>query len=419
MIARDKSDARAVAADLLGRDLTAWSRGAAGSAAGAVCVVGFAGQMRRLHPAMVDGDSAIPTLVLVEEDPVHADRLRSAFAGDAAQISIPAVVVIERPFAEASAELAESLDPGAPVLVYLDPPSARALPLTALLPWLRRPATDVWIRVPVAELHRQAPYDRFPIADLPPYARRIVEGWSALLGDPRREWLARWRAAAADADYAAAEAAVVGAFETRLRTAAPNRTVRRLSVCAPTPSAESLHLFVATDDPVRALELNRAVRVARQAGVLPWPERSCTYVREERIGVLDLFAAAAVDAPERVRRVDLRRLAEDIAAAAAGRTTTVRELLHPFAEAELLLVEDVRRALGLLKRERRVRYRSLAADAELRFAAAGAVFPTLARRAPPAGVEPALPDLAPPDDAQQRSGGAPRPGSGAAPDPGQ
>jgi hypothetical protein len=94
-------------------------------------------------------------------------------------------------------------------------------------------------------------------------------------------------------------------------------------------------------------------------------------VPEVQAPLLDLFALADTPAasaePELPRGPDLRAVANDLHARHAGRRVPYRELLGDLADAGLA-PEQVRTALGLLKRDRRAAYRALDADgAEIDF----------------------------------------------------
>jgi hypothetical protein len=104
---------------------------------------------------------------------------------------------------------------------------------------------------------------------------------------------------------------------------------------------------------------------------------------EEEPVLLDLFAMPAPPAPEPPRRPDLHAVADELHARHVGRRVPFRELLGDLADAGLA-PEQVRTALGLLKRERRAAYRSLDADgAEVEFQDPPAVAP-----APPPAPKP-------------------------------
>jgi hypothetical protein len=100
---------------------------------------------------------------------------------------------------------------------------------------------------------------------------------------------------------------------------------------------------------------------------------------DARAPLLDLFALADTPAapaePEPPRGHDPRAVADGLYARHAGRRVPYRELLAELADAGLA-PEQVRTALGLLKRDRRAAYRSLDADgAEVEFLAEPAAPP--------------------------------------------
>lgn len=315
--------------------------------------------------------------VLMEEDPAHlaalGDALREAGMGDRvreeddpARACAGEIVLVEADFAAVAPALPRLLEDGAQGLVWLAPPSPRRLPWSLLEPLLRLDGADLLLAFPHADLHRQARFDALSVADLPPHPRRVVEGISALFGDPRHGWLAEWRAAERAGGAAAAEAGVLAAFAERLRGGAGDRVVKPVELALPGDAA--LHLFHLAADPAGALALNDAVRAV---GVEDRrPERAGTAAPlvaepEGEPAVLELFGAEEMrgshPAPRRERVVDVVALADRIASDLVGRTVAYREVLHTLAEGDAG-AEEVRRAMALLKRSGRAVYRSLADD---------------------------------------------------------
>nr|MBA2246357.1 hypothetical protein [Gemmatimonadota bacterium] len=278
-------------------------------------------------------------------------------------------------FAELSAELLRYTAPPRRALYLLDPPAPGMLPLQALQPLVQQVAGDLVIRFPAAELHKQARFRGIAVADLPLYAKRIVEGYSLLFGDTRYEWLSRWRAAEKEGGpeaAAVAEARMLEHYRTRLAEIDPELAVRWVPLAAPFADASTDYLFLAMRDPERALLMNRALHAARLAGEVAWGDALSGFVRVEESGVLDLFGQEhlgghAADAPRsRTREVNLTALAHEIATTFAGRRVRFREVLMELVDTDLF-VEEIRRAMTLLKRDGRAAYASLNADAEVAF----------------------------------------------------
>jgi hypothetical protein len=290
------------------------------------------------------------------------------------------VAVVEAAFASVAGALSSLGDAPAHALVLLAPPSARALPWPALLSAIVGDNADVLLVLPHAELHRQAEFGPVPIPDLPPAARRIVEGWSALLGDARHGWLGEWRRVEREQGRAAAEAAFVDTLAARLRSVADDGVVRALRI-APTADAEPaavLHLVHVTPYPAHALALNEVLRAlglvdrSAQAEAGRSPRLQPT---EAQTAVLELFApaethaGAAVAASPDELPVDVAAVGDRIAAAFRGRTVPYRDVLAWLAATDVT-ADEARRAMAGLKRTGRASYRSLADDtAEVAFPA--------------------------------------------------
>lgn len=398
---------------VLRRYLAAWSRSLLQEVRKEVdlsYVVGFAGAggVRQHRAARGDGDAferllatlgvldALPTsasrrrarstatVLLVEEDPVLCERLRgrlhAAGLGDRVretrelQSGAPGeIVLVNAGFAELASELQRDTANPCYALYFLDPPSPAKLPLEAVHPLLQQEGTDLILGFPAPDLHRQAPYRRLPVADLPPHPRRIVEGYSLLFGDRSYEWLALWRAAereGGEEGTAAAEARMLEHYRVRLGEAAPRAAIRWVPLLPPDTAADPLYLFLVTEDPERALLLNRVLHEARLAGEVAWGDALSGYVREEESGVLDLFAPeepGSEPGPARLRTVNLPALAHEIATCFVGRVVPFREVLLWLADTDLF-VEEIKQAMSLLRREGRVSYDRLEMDAEIGFA---------------------------------------------------
>lgn len=304
--------------------------------------------------------------MLLEEDPVKAEWLRAHLAEGAGGVR----VAVEETAPERAAEVVPAGEATA-LLSVVDAPGARRLSLEWLRALLREPGAAVLLRVPVEDLRRLAHFHGTPLASLPPYGRRLVEGWSALLGDPRHGWLLPWSAGQDDAG--AAERAVVEALAARLGEAPGVRVA--VECVLPAGAEHPEHLLVAGPDAELPYLLTESVHLAREEGHLRWPDEPPALLRYERLGELELFGGAG-GAERRTRVVDVVGVANRVAGAFTGRTTTLREVLGAL-EGEALFRDDVRRALLELRRDGRALFRSLAApDARLAFPRAGAARPT-------------------------------------------
>ncbi|MDB4949734.1 MAG: hypothetical protein JWM27_2383, partial [Gemmatimonadetes bacterium] len=202
-----------------------------------------------------EGDAHHPVhaaAVLVDDDPGHLVALReeltAAGLGDAVRMARDPgvrakpgeIVLLEADFASVAGALLAPADDdeGTQALFLLAPPAARRLPWPALAPLAAAAGVDVLLALPHADLHRHSAFADTSLADLPPQPRRMVEGYSALLGDPRHAWLAAWRRAEREQGPAAAEAAFIDRLADRLHDAADGRTVRaRRLAHAPPPAA--------------------------------------------------------------------------------------------------------------------------------------------------------------------------------------
>jgi hypothetical protein len=309
--------------------------------------------------------------VLVEEDPAHVEHLLrdlEAVGVRARAVERPVppapgeVLVLHAPFTEAAGAVAAWAAEADHALCFLDPPAPGKLPLAAARALLAGGA-DLLLAFPHADLRKQHRYRDSPLADLPPQARRIADGYAALLGDPRYGWLSLWREAERAEGEAAAELRLAERWAAAL--AGEGRVVKRVTLRFADPPADGLHLCLATPDPERALALNG---VLRQAGV------EDAVVREEALrmrapveeapeeaGVLELFsgeAPRAPDPPAASLEVDVPRLARLLVERFRGRTVPWREVLRGLVETDLDPAE-VRRTMAALKRTGEALYRSL------------------------------------------------------------
>jgi hypothetical protein len=224
------------------------------------------------------GDRAMA--VLVEEDPAHLQRLyaeledaaggeRLRATRDLASLAAGEVSLVEAPFAAVAAEVARAVAGGA-AFVFLAPPAARALPWEALRPLAALPDATLLVRLPFSDFEKQSRYDT-PVADLPGFAKRIVEGCSAMLGDPRHAWLPAWRAAAMrSGGPAAAMDGVLERFGALLTDTAAGRIVK--PVVMEMEDGAKAWLFLVTPDPAVAMAVERGNGPAASEDAAPSPE---------------------------------------------------------------------------------------------------------------------------------------------------
>lgn len=322
--------------------------------------------------------------VLVEPDPAELERLerelertgaghRVRRTDDPSALAAGEVALLHLEWADAAERVARFVAGADHALCFLAPPSPGKLPLASLRPLLAAPRADVLLSMPHADLLRQARYRDSTIADLPAHARQLVEGYSALFGDARYEWLSLWRAAERESGPREAELRLAERYTERLREAAgPAREVRHVPVLLSDEPGDSLHLFLATGDPLRSLALNQALRDAEveDRAQLDRGFRAEAPAGGEDAGTLELFAAAeaggAPDAPA-ARDVELGLLSRTLRERFRGRTVEYGEVLRGLAGTDLT-PDEVRRAMAALKRTGEATYRSLSgADAEVAF----------------------------------------------------
>jgi hypothetical protein len=327
--------------------------------------------------------------VLVDEDPAHLAAIEAELGrhGIGARLVGPVppaelrdgdVALVEASFAAVAGALGMLADAPAHSLVLLAPPNARALPWPALLSAVVGENADVLLVLPHGELHRQADLGSGPVVDMPPQQRRIVEGFSAMLGDARHGWLSDWRRAEREAGRPAAEAAFVSALVDRLRAVADDGVVKALRIAPAETSdpARVLHLVHVTPRPSHALAMNE---VLRELGLV---DRSAEAeaARAPRLeptaaeaAVLELFAPAETHAgagsPAGAdeRPVDVTALGERIATEFRGRAVVCRDVLAFLAPGDVT-ADEAARAMAVLKRGGRAVFRSLGDErAEVEF----------------------------------------------------
>jgi len=210
------------------------------------------------------------TAVFAEEDPAHLGRiyaeLEDAAGGerlratrDLASLAPGEISLVEMPFAAVADEVARHAA-GAPAFAFLAPPAARSLPWAVLKTIAAPPDATVLIRLPHSDWEKQARHNS-PLADLPGFVRRIVEGCSAMLDDARHGWLAPWRAEASAGGVAAAMAGVAGRFRALLAGVAGERILKPMELEA--KDGSRAWLFLLTPHPAVALAANAAVRAAK------------------------------------------------------------------------------------------------------------------------------------------------------------
>jgi len=214
--------------------------------------------------ALAEADGAATVhAVFVEEDPAHLRRiyadLESVAGGerlratrDLATLDPGEATLVEADFRGPAAEIGRFAI-GARALVLMAPPAARKLPWEVLRPFVTAPNADVLIRVPHADFEKQSRHTG-TLADLPGFARTIVEGASAMLDDAKHAWLLAWRTAARGG-IAAAMDDVLGRFGRLLESAAPGRIVKPVSLQS---GGAATYLFLVTSDPELALAFETA-----------------------------------------------------------------------------------------------------------------------------------------------------------------
>jgi three-Cys-motif partner protein len=304
--------------------------------------------------------------VLVEEDPGLLARLRAELeaAGwggrirdtdDPSRLGPGEVALVEADFRNVADVLLAFAEPTR-ALLWMAPPSARRLPWPLLEAVLGDAGTDLLLRFPHTDYEKQGKFSG-PLADLPPFAKRIVEGCSALLGDARHEWVFAWRAAEREGAAGRALEGVVERFRARLEKAAEGRVLKSARV-APGEDASAAHLFLVASEPAAALALNAAVQGAgladRAAAVLLPPSTEPPAPPP----ALDLFGAADA-AAEPARRPDPAAAAVLLAERHRGQSLPLRDVLAGLTNSDLT-PDEVRGALAVLRKEGRAIYRSLA-----------------------------------------------------------
>jgi hypothetical protein len=225
--------------------------------------------------ALDSAGAAPPVALFVEEDPAHLGRIyaeledtaggeRLRATRDLASLAAGEVSLIETPFTTVGAEVAR-FAAGARTFAFLAPPAARALPWDALRQIAAMSEATVLIRLPHSDFEKQGRHTG-PLADLPGFARRIVEGCSAMLDDPRHAWLPAWRADAASGQ-AAAMTGVLERFRTLLDGVASGRILQPMDL--ETRAGARTWLFLLTPDPAVIHAANAAVRAAKLVNRAP------------------------------------------------------------------------------------------------------------------------------------------------------
>ncbi|MFL5538015.1 MAG: hypothetical protein ACJ8J0_03440 [Longimicrobiaceae bacterium] len=208
------------------------------------------------------GAAPRPVALFVEEDPAHLQRiygeLEDAVGGerlratrDFASLGEGEASLVEAPFASVAAEVARFAS-GADSFFWLAPATARALPWEALGALLAVPGATLLVRFPHADFEKQARHAG-PLADLPGFARRIVEGCSSLLADPKHAWLPAWRANVREG-MDAAMAGVLERFQALLAGAAGERMVKPVALEAADGARTWCFLVTSSSAVARAVE---------------------------------------------------------------------------------------------------------------------------------------------------------------------
>lgn len=192
----------------------------------------------------------------VEEDPAHLQRVyqeleeiaggeRLRAIRDLASLAPGEVSLVEADLASAAADVVRA-SAGARPFFFLAPAAARSLPWSVLRPLAAVDGATLLVRLPHADFEKQSRHNS-PLADLPGFVRRIVEGCSAMLDDPGHAWLPAWRSADG---FGAAMEGVGERFHARLDTVAGGRLIRPMRLEAPDGAAT--WLFLVTPDPAVA-----------------------------------------------------------------------------------------------------------------------------------------------------------------------
>jgi hypothetical protein len=295
--------------------------------------------------------------LLFQEDPVLAAQLRALVPGSVAE-------VIEASFAEGTSLVAERAAAVPNSLVILNPAAPGHLPLDAIRMLAAIPSVDLWIRFPHGDLGKLARFRSTPMADLPPYARRIVEGYGRLLNDPRGSWLAEWRRAEAEQGSRVAEQGVARRFNECLAGAAEGKTMKNLDLDQ--TDTGPLYLACVTSDPMRALVLNVMVEKMGLSEQVRWAAGRFRRLRLSLPPVaepLDFFAGGGATTSATLEY----ELADDALAGAIGshflgRTVSLGDVVRELLVMDVL-PDDVRSALRLLRHGGRAVYRSLKTSA--------------------------------------------------------
>jgi hypothetical protein len=321
------------------------------------------------------------TAVLVEPDPAEVERLahdleragaghRVRRDGDPAGLAPGEVALLHAEWADAAERVARCVEAADHALCFLAPPAPGKLPLPSLRALGGAERADLLVSLPHADLRKLARYRGSTIADLPAHARQLVEGYSALFGDARYEWMSLWREAERAAGEREAEARLAERYAEILAGASGER-VRHVPVYLSDEPADSLHLFLSTPDPLRALALNAALDAAGalEAAALDRGFRAAEDAGAEEAAVLELFAAepAGEARAPLSRPADLPRLARTVRERFRGRRVAYGEVAGALLGTDVT-PDELRRALASLKRTGEVVYRSLAdAGAEVEF----------------------------------------------------
>ena len=293
--------------------------------------------------------------VLLEEDPVLADRLEEALVragfgarlhrgADAASLPPGGIALCTTISETAIAELGEA-DPAPHTFLSLGPPRPEHLPFPLLRSLLARPRTEILLRVPSGALGGQTPA-AVPLADLSPYARRIAEGYAAMLGTTPAEWLAQWRGA----PPGEADEVLVSRYRVQIRATTAEHVVKRISLTPPLTGAAAGHWFLVSPDPVRVLAANRLPETAAWEGVSSWAaQRFLHPPGPARSEPIEMFGSMAAEPRGRAeRKVD----AGAVAAFLGGDDQSDRAAFTKLAESDLF-PEELRRVLRALRLGRR------------------------------------------------------------------
>jgi hypothetical protein len=292
------------------------------------------------------GHASCPTALFVEEDPAHLQRiygeLEDAIGGerlratrDFASLAVGEASLVEASFAAVAGDVAR-FAAGGRAFVWLAPATARAMPWTAVEPLLAIPGATLLIRFPHADFEKQSRHVG-ALADLPGFARRIVEGCSSLLADGKHAWLSAWRTEARDGT--AALPGVLERFRALLAAAAGERMVRPVELQS--AGGARAWCFLVTADAAVALAVEGVSGGGAEAAVQAGGRVGEPVVQADSAAVAE--AVTQESASSKPRTAAGRRRAEERRAAAPPAPAQVEEVADAVAAAVEPVVETAHR----------------------------------------------------------------------------